>query len=288
MKSINNSPTPSVWKPLKWLIPLISLTLLIVFTWTHSNANNNLVQTVNRQLEISAFETPYIYVYLHLFAFLPVFLLSFDKKVAYYKKWCFLFPALLISAIFFWTWDIWKTAAGVWGFNPQYYLFKVINLPIEEWFFFFTFPWASVFIYECLNAYFPKNTFFRRIEYPLSIIIFLMILGIGLWHWEKAYTFTVCIIVAGLLLWQLLFGRLNFRPQFYRSFLVGLIPFILVNGVLTGATTSQPVVMYNPNEYLGIRLVTIPIEDMIYNFSLLWSVTLLYEHFQNRNSKKLK
>lgn len=271
-------------KPLKWLIPLLTIVIVLLHGLTDTVKTNNLLYDVNRQFEVSFFETPYIYVYLHFFAFIPVFLLSFDKKVAYYKRWKYLFPALFIIAIIFWVWDIWKTAAGVWGFNTPYYTYKLLNLPIEEWLFFFTFPWASVFIYECLNAYFPKNTFFKHIEYPLSILLIFIFFGVGFGSWGHAYTATAFIIAGSVLLWQVLFGAIDFRAEFYRSFFIGLIPFILVNGILTGTTTSQPVVIYNPEEYLGIRFITIPLDDFAYNFSMLFSVTMLYENFKKAKS----
>ncbi len=270
----------TVWKPLKWLIPILSLFLILTHWLTDTVKTDILVYEVNRQWKIAAFETPYIYVYLHLFAFIPVVSLSFDKKVAYYKSWRYLLPALLIVAIIFWIWDIWKTSTGVWGFNSQYYLYRLINLPIEEWLFFLTFPWASVFIYECLNAYFPKNTFFNRCEYPFSIALIFVFLGIGFVYWGHAYTATTSLVAGAALLWHFLFGENQFRAQFYRSFLVGLIPFVIVNGILTGIATHQPVVIYNPEEYLGIRFVTIPMDDFIYNFALLFGVTMLFEYFR--------
>ena len=284
MKSSIIKTTPSVWKPLKWLIPLFTFGIILLHGLTDPVKIDNLLYKVNQQFEVSFFETPYIYVYLHLFAFIPVFILSFDKKVAYYKRWKYLFPALIIISIICWIWDIWKTAVGVWDFNTSYYTFKIINLPIEEWLFFFTFPWASVFIYECLNAYFPENTLFKRIEYPLSILLIFIFYGVGFWCWGHAYTATAFIIAGSVLLWQVIFGAIDFRAQFYRSFLIGLIPFILVNGILTGATTSQPVVVYNPEEYLGIRFITIPLDDFAYNFSMLFSVTMLYEYFKKAKS----
>ena len=47
-------------------------------------------------------------------------LLSFDKKVAFYKKWKWLFPAMLIPAFIYIVWDIYFTAKGVWSFNEKY------------------------------------------------------------------------------------------------------------------------------------------------------------------------
>ncbi len=262
---------------LKWLIPLLAVGLVILHGMMDSVKPNNFTMVVNNQWQVRAFETHYTYIYMHLFALIPVFSLSFDKKVAFYKNWKYLFPALLVVAIVFWIWDIWKTAIGVWGFNTHYYTMSLINLPIEEWLFFFTFPWASVFIYECLNAYFPKNIFFNKIEYPLSIGLFFLFLIVGFLKWGHSYTFTTFIIAGSLLAWHVVFGDKSTRADFYRSFLVGLIPFILVNGILTGVATTEPIVFYNQEEYFGFRFITIPLDDFVYNFVLLFSVLIIFK-----------
>ncbi|MDO7698288.1 MAG: lycopene cyclase domain-containing protein [Schleiferiaceae bacterium] len=55
-----------------------------------------------------------------------------------------------------------------------------------------------------------------------------------------------------------------------------LIPFFITNGVLTGSFIADEVVWYNDAENLGIRLFTIPIEDVSYAFSLLLFNLLIY------------
>ena len=48
------------------------------------------------------------------------FFLSFDKKVHFYTYWKALFPAILIVALAFISWDQLFTQAGIWGFNGTY------------------------------------------------------------------------------------------------------------------------------------------------------------------------
>src|ERR1017187_1219286 len=82
--------------------------------------------------------------------------LSFDKKVAFYKKWKYLFPAMIIPALFYIAWDIFFTSEGVWYFNEKYITgIKIVNLPLEEVLFFLMVPYCCVFIYECIRCYFP-------------------------------------------------------------------------------------------------------------------------------------
>ena len=70
--------------------------------------------------------------------------------------------------------------------------------------------------------------------------------------------------------------------KFYRAYLVSLIPFFIVNGILT----SLPVVMYNDSENLGIRIFTIPIEDTMYSLLLLLMNIVLFEYFKNEKSPR--
>jgi len=61
-----------------------------------------------------------------------------------------------------------------------------------------------------------------------------------------------------------------------------LIPFFIVNGILTGSFIENEVVWYNNDENLGIRLFTIPIEDTIYAFTLILTTLALTEYFQKK------
>ena len=72
----------------------------------------------------------------------------------------------------------------------------------------------------------------------------------------------------------------NILQKFYITFLVILIPFFIVNGILTGSFIQNEVVWYNNAENLGIRLFTIPIEDSFYAFSMLFSNLILIEKFK--------
>jgi len=68
--------------------------------------------------------------------------------------------------------------------------------------------------------------------------------------------------------------------KFYISYLVSLIPFYIVNGILT----AIPIVSYNNTENMGFRIGTIPFEDHFYSMSLILLNLVFFEYF--RNGKK--
>ena len=270
---------------IKYSLIILSV-LLILLHWCFDAVKpNNLLFSVHSLFPISFFETRYLYALMHAVPIVPILFLSFDKKVAFYKTWQYLFPALLIVAIPFWIWDILKTQREVWGFNPKYYTHLLLNLPIEEWFFFITFPWASVFIYLCLNVWFPKSTllyFFRKNDKTITLSLVAFFYLIAFIFVGHLYTVTTFGIAATVLLAQYLNGDIHLRPLFYRAFLVATIPFIILNSVFTGAFTQQPIVVYNPEEYIGVRFGTIPLDDFSYNFALQLSVIIVFEFLRKR------
>ena len=264
-----HTPMSNGWK---WPI-LLWPYLLVGLLWLFSHINlGQLVYDVPTLVHLPFLESRLAYAYVHIFAFVPVFLLSFDRKVHYYKSWLDLFPSILIMGAFFIVWDVYKTLAGVWGFNGYYVTgLNIVYLPWEELLFFVTVPFASIFIYECLNAYFPGDPL-ARWDKPITLGLIIGCFILGLLYISKAYSSTTFILTGGFMLYHWYYVPNTYRTRFYRAFLVILIPFLLVDGVLTGGFTKEPIVLYNPEEYMGIRILSVPFEDAVYGFLLLFGV----------------
>lgn len=223
----------------------------------------------------------YTYLLINLFTILGPLALSFDKKVAFYKKIKYLIPGQIITAILFLIWDHWFTVWGVWGFSDPYITgIKLGVLPLEEIMFFFTVPYACIFIYECLNIYFPSDPFKKAVPF-LNLLIIALCVFLLINFYNKLYTAITALFTLFFMIQQVVIGKRNFLGQYYRAYLVALIPFLIVNGILT----SLPVVWYNDTQNLGIRIYTIPADDLLYNFLLFIMNISFYEFFQRKFKK---
>lgn len=225
-----------------------------------------------------------LYLILNIVTF-STFFLSFDKKVAYYRYFPFLLIGIVLNGLLFIPWDVIFTQNKVWGFNPDYLsgLF-FFNLPIEEWLFFITVPFSCVFIHYVLKAYFnnPINLKFSTYFWKtLSIMVFIL----GVFFYKQVYTFTTFTLTPIFILTILKINK-EFMRDFLLTYIISFIPFIIINSILTGSFTDEPIVWYNNNENFSIRIGTIPVEDTIYNMLLLLLPTYITQYLFNKKANK--
>ena len=223
----------------------------------------------------------YYYLILDLFSFAIPFLFSFEKKWMHFIRfWKPYFSAIFIVGIFFILWDIYFAYQNVWGFNDDYLLgIRWFKLPLEEWLFFLLIPYSSNFIHYSLAYFFPKFELKKTTTQSITILLFIISFGVFVWNLDKIYTASSFGLFAVLMLLQMIF-QWEYAQKFYLSFIIIYIPFFLVNSALTGMFTENPVVFYDNNENLGIRVGTMPLEDSFYCFSMLYGSVLLFEYFR--------
>lgn len=221
-------------------------------------------------------ESKYLYFGLMLFSLSYPLAQSFEHRLQLYKNWKAIFSGTAIMMLLFVPWDIWFTDMGVWWFRDDYITgFKVFQLPIEEWLFFIIVPYACIFSYEVLN-YFIKKDVFRSIAKPFFLALSPTLAVLAVVYYPNYYT----SITFSLTAVACLFAGLNnpaWLGRFLMMYIVIWVPFILINGTLTGNFTANPVVNYNPAEIIGFRVTTVPIEDSIYNLLMLFIVVSVYE-----------
>lgn len=210
--------------------------------------------------------------------------LSFDKKVAFYKKWRFVGWSIFAASSLFIIWDIIFTKLGIWKFNPDYvYPFRIGGLPFEEILFFVVVPYASVFIYECLKVYFPnmERKWISRLCMNLCILFFILVLYK---YNDRLYTAVTFILLLVTFIYHRWTVKSNYLTYFFAAWALALLPMMIVNGILT----KMPVLIYNDAENSGMRLTTIPAEDFFYHMLYMFWMIWAYEHFQNRRNQRIE
>ncbi|HDT13663.1 MAG TPA: lycopene cyclase domain-containing protein [Candidatus Aminicenantes bacterium] len=199
-------------------------------------------------------------------------LFSFWRPVRYYRR----FPALLFAiatvGTVYLSWDHWVTVRGDWAFNPEYLLgIKLFSLPLEEYLFFVVVPFSCIFIYEVLRAKSRERRvrFTRWAALALSVLFFAGAAA----FFAQDYTRLVLASCGLFFLVAGLWGRRQLASSYYWLYiLISYAPFLLFNHLLT----APPIVSYNPAAIWGFRILSIPLEDFFYSFSMLSFFLMAY------------
>ncbi len=220
-----------------------------------------------------------LYLWLNILTILFPLIASFEKKVNYFSKWKYLFPAIIIVYIPFIIWDAIFTSQGIWGFNSAYLNdVKLFGLPIEEHLFFICIPFSCIFIYECVKYQWYQFYNTNSSWVNMFAIALFLVGGIFL---SKSYT-SITFFSLAVVLVILVFYRVKYLNLFFLSYLFILIPFFIVNGILTGSFIHNEVVWYNNEENMGVRLFTIPVEDTFYGMLLILLNVSIYEYLKKK------
>ena len=227
-----------------------------------------------------------LYLLVDFFTVIVPLLFSFHPKIKFYKTWGQFFTAAAIVGIIFVIWDSIFTGLGVWNFNPKYvtgiYFF---HLPIEEILFFICIPFSCVFTFFCLDKFYNLS-WKRKTEDIFCTIFSLTLLILGFVYLDKLYTSVTFISTALVSLILQFILKIDWFGKAVTVYVILLIPFFIVNGILTGTGLEEPVVRYNPSENLNIRLLTIPIEDVFYGFEMILLNLFIYLKLTTRKPIK--
>ncbi len=224
----------------------------------------------------------YLYILFFSIAVPLLYTIIFKDFIKYWKY--FTISTVLVATIFL-IWDYYFTAIGVWSFNYDYCIgIEFFGMPLEEWLFFLIIPFCSLFIHYCAITVNPNFKFNKKASLYFTLIIMALVTTVAIVNITKYYTAVNFLFLAMVLFLGLLFFRTHLQ-KFYASFIIILIPFFIVNGILTGSFIETPIVSYNNLENLGIRLFTIPIEDIGYAFSMLFGNLMIFETLKKRLHK---
>lgn len=204
---------------------------------------------------------------------------SFDKRIQFYHYFtAFLKSAVLVSIPFI-AWDIWFTSMGVWWFNTDYTLGLVIaGLPLEEWLFFIFIPFSCVFTFFCFDKFFNLDWLkaFNNLIVFVTVVISCIV---ALLYYDKIYTLVTAIVTIITIIYLHFIARVDWIGKASLVYLILMLGFFPVNGVLTGFGLESPIVNYNPDNFLGIRMFTIPIEDAVYGYTQFVLILFFFKKF---------
>jgi lycopene cyclase domain-containing protein len=228
----------------------------------------------------------FLYLIIDLLSISVPLVFSFERRIRFYKLYPKLIPSILFTTLFFIIWDYFFTKNAIWGFNPKYLIgIEFYGLPLEEILFFICIPYASIFTYQVVDFFFSERiskilnleTIFLKIFFLLSILLSII-------FWYKAYTLGTFLCLAFTILLYKSFRFEQFFMKLVFAYLFILLPFCLTNGILTGTGLESPVVWYNDSENLGIKFISIPIEDFFYGFNLLFINLLVFSLLDKQRS----
>ena len=215
----------------------------------------------------------YLYSFILFFSVIVPFIFSFHKRLQFHLHFKSFFLGLIGMLLIFIPWDIWFTSLGIWGFNPKYltglYFF---NLPIEECLFFICIPFCCIFTYHVVWTL-SKNKSIKPMKKTCWIISFTLLLA-GVLLNDMMYT--ACTFV-GLSIAMLIAPYYVNMKAFFKTYLILLFPFLVVNGLLTGSFIEDQIVWYDDDNNLSLKILTIPVEDFFYSFFMLLVVMIGYQ-----------
>lgn len=227
----------------------------------------------------------YTYILILFFTVIICFIASFDKRLQFNQHFGAFLKSAILVAIPFIAWDVWFTAKGVWWFNTNYTLgFVIAGLPIEEWLFFICIPFSCVFTYFCFDKFFKMDGLsgFNNVIVFVAIIVCAVI---ALLHHDKIYTLVTALSTILTLVYLHFIARVDWIGKASLVFTVLMLGFFPVNGILTGSGIETPIVNYNPKDFMGIRILTIPIEDAIYGYTQFLLVLYFFNKFKKSELK---
>jgi lycopene cyclase domain-containing protein len=226
----------------------------------------------------------YTYLLVNFFTVIFCFAFSFHPRIQFNRLFIPFIQAAAVVAAGFIVWDVWFTHIGVWWFNDTYLVgIRLLNLPLEECLFFFCIPFSCLFTWFVLHNSFAAALSWRPLNQKwFSIGFSAFCMAVCLFNTGKIYPFVTFLVTALTLLYLQLVVKANWIGEVSSVYTILLIPFFIVNGILTGTGLEAPIVNYNNAHFWNIRVLTVPLEDAVYGYTLtLWNIFFLKKFSRN-------
>jgi lycopene cyclase domain-containing protein len=220
----------------------------------------------------------YTYLLVNLGLLVFSLLVFSNQKLKFAGQSKFIILAVLINVFTFSVPTEFLTQLKVIVFNPPYLSGMTLwELPAEELLLSLLLPLCGLAIYLFLNIRWPDNTL-EKYSLAISNIMLGVCIAMLYFGHQKLYTLFTFSILLVFLLYIEYVSKIRFMYRFYRAFLVSLVLYYIVYGMLT----SIPVIQYTTEETLNFNLAHIPFESPFYYMSMLLLSVYLFELFKSR------
>lgn len=184
-------------------------------------------------------------------------------------------PAIFITGFMFLLWDIRFAEVGIWTYDKNFTLgIFHKSLPIEQWLFYLVFPYAALLLYEIIKTRFQKLDL-NNIFTAVGLVLVVLFAFVAYRYRIRVYTFF------SFLFTTIYLGYTIFRKQFkqhltsfFLTYFIMLIPFFILNGILTWNLAIE----YHQEQVLNIWIGMMPIENLVYLFLLTLINITVYEY----------
>lgn len=258
------------------LVFFVLLFILAFMLFSHDIKNTELQVQVDELLPLDLFESRNLYWIHHLLALGPVLTILivypiFGTRLYFFRKWTI---SLVLCSVFFILWDYMFARIGIWGFNENYIRgWLIFGFPIEEIIWFFVIGICSLFVQELVEQRIGFPKLMKTKAHKIIIGIGILFLISTIMNRALLYTGMVCLINFGIILLYFQMGKYEDYLQIIYGFVWLIIPMVIFDGILTGMFTHEALVQYEPEEFLRIRLITIPIEDFGFGLAYMGGIS---------------
>ncbi|MCH2108707.1 MAG: lycopene cyclase domain-containing protein [Polyangiaceae bacterium] len=190
--------------------------------------------------------------------------------------------ATSLVAVPFWIWDSLVTHRH-WWFNPLYTSgIDFLSLPLGEWLFFLTVPYASILLWVGFKGFrYPALQGFRL----LWVLLVCTFGALAIFSLSQGWEYT-CLAASAMALFALadrVFGTaLWARPSFW---IFSLGTFVLT-AIFNHYLVTRPVVLYGEAYKSGIFVNAIPIEDYFYGLALIGFGLMIFTLLEGENKER--
>lgn len=222
----------------------------------------------------------FAFLFLALGLIVLPFVLQFDKK--FFKEGTLpaAIGASLVSGVIFSAITLAMQLAGLLHFDTASTIGLIIGgVPLEQYLLNFSFAFAASGLYQYLNMKFPKNDLQKYSLAVSNLLLGLCVafLFFGYTKWYTMFTFATLTVVLFLIEYV---GSLRFMYKAYRAFLVMLVPFYLVYGILFW----NGVLRVAKNQLTGMFVAKIPIETHFIALSMVLVSVYVFEFLMRKRS----